>query len=544
MVHARVTPLKPTGRIVTSLLVLLAFCNNTIAREGDEFLIVDCALPGQIRQLGQKITYLSPRRPVKTTAADCQRRGGEYVVVDRVDPQSAIRPWLDEANDGDTAAMTYIGEILERRAQSPGDLAAAVDWYHRAATNGNRRAQVNLGYLYEQGIGVNADPDEAARWYRLAVGANAGATRPPAPGEPGPRIRIIQPALALKTRGLVKVTAPSSRPTQEIVGQVSSDSGLLTLHVNGVPTRTDESGLFVAAVYPGDGAGPIEIVAIDRNGLRSVMELLVNDDRRQAPTPGAPKSSKPDLPKRQYHALLIGNDDYRSLHDLRTPIADVSALNRLLGERYGFRTRVLTNATRYEILSALNNLRATLTSNDNLLIYYAGHGELDTANSRGHWLPVDAEADSTANWLSNVAITDLVNAIQARQVLVIADSCYSGTLTRSSITQLQGGMTETERNTWLHVIADKRARLVLTSGGVVPVLDAGGGRHSVFAKALLDTLAANVDILPGQSLYQAVTARVAHMASGYEFEQVPEFAPLSRAGHEAGDFLLIPVAER
>ena len=48
-------------------------------RRGDanQFLIVDCLLPGQIRQLGSRMTYLSARRAVKTSASDRQIRGAE-----------------------------------------------------------------------------------------------------------------------------------------------------------------------------------------------------------------------------------------------------------------------------------------------------------------------------------------------------------------------------------------------------------------------------------------------------------------------------------
>lgn len=38
--------------------------------------MVDCLLPGQIRQLDETVTYLTERRPVRTTKADCTGRGG------------------------------------------------------------------------------------------------------------------------------------------------------------------------------------------------------------------------------------------------------------------------------------------------------------------------------------------------------------------------------------------------------------------------------------------------------------------------------------
>ena len=43
----------------------------------DKVAVVDCLLPGQLRRLGGNLTYLSPRRPIRTSAADCEIRGGE-----------------------------------------------------------------------------------------------------------------------------------------------------------------------------------------------------------------------------------------------------------------------------------------------------------------------------------------------------------------------------------------------------------------------------------------------------------------------------------
>ena len=54
-------------------------------RSADALYMVDCLLPGQIRKLGRAMTYLTPRRPIKTSAQDCEIRGGEYVAYDRSD---------------------------------------------------------------------------------------------------------------------------------------------------------------------------------------------------------------------------------------------------------------------------------------------------------------------------------------------------------------------------------------------------------------------------------------------------------------------------
>src|SRR5262249_18046383 len=150
-----------------------------------------------------------------------------------------------------------------------------------------------------------------------------------------------------------------------------------------------------------------------------------------------------------------------------------------------FQVTLLTNATRYEMLSALNVLRGKLTKDDNLLIYYAGHGSIDESTGRGYWLPVDAEPNSNANWIANDDITNMLDAIQARQLLLVADSCYSGTLTRSSLGRLEPGRTPEEVFLLVQEMTQRRSRIAMTSGGLEPVLDSAGGKHSTFAEAFL-----------------------------------------------------------
>ena len=234
-----------------------------------------------------------------------------------------------------------------------------------------------------------------------------------------------------------------------------------------------------------------------------------------------------------YHALVIGNNDYEHLGDLETAVADAEAVSRMLRENYGYTVETLVNATRRDIVSALNHLRADLTETDNLLIYYAGHGILDRASGRGYWLPVDAEKDNLTEWISVITITDLLRTMSVKHVLVVADSCYSGTLTRASKTGLRVGA---ERLAWLKRVAAKRARTALTSGGLEPVLDKGGGGHSVFAKAFLEALGENGDVLEGQKLFERVRGQVA-----LDAPQTPQYADIREAGHEDGEFLFIPV---
>lgn len=117
-----------------------------------------------------KSKFLSPRRPVRTTAINCRFRGGEYIAYDRANRQTALNVWLKRAREGDPEARYYVGTIYEKGMGRAADHAEAFSWYERAADQGYTKAQMALGYLYEMGLGVEQDLVESLKWYRRASG--------------------------------------------------------------------------------------------------------------------------------------------------------------------------------------------------------------------------------------------------------------------------------------------------------------------------------------------------------------------------------------
>ncbi len=212
-------------------------------------------------------------------------------------------------------------------------------------------------------------------------------------------------------------------------------------------------------------------------------------------------------------------------------MGDARAVTKVLSSDYGFESKMLLNATRADIIDALAALRGRLTANDNLLIYFAGHGVLDSYAEEGYWLPVDAKKNSPANWISNDDVTNMLRALRARHVMVVADSCFSGTLVRTAPVRIK---TAAERNIWLKRMVKRRSRTALVSGGLEPVLDAGGGAHSVFAKAFLEALSENSGVLEGQTLFSRLKRPVA-----LESDQTPQYSDIRRAGHDGGEFLFV-----
>ena len=189
-------------------------------------------------------------------------------------------------------------------------------------------------------------------------------------------------------------------------------------------------------------------------------------------------------PPGPYFALVIGNNNYRYLKKLQTPINDAKAMAQTLHDVFGFQTKVLLDADRNQIITALVEYRANLPTNSNLLIYYAGHGFHDRDTDEAYWLPIDAQPDNNANWVSADDVTRDVRAMESAHILVISDSCYSGYMTRDA----DAGVKPSERKAYVDKMLKSKSRNLMSSGGDEPVADAGAPGHSVFAWAVLESL--------------------------------------------------------
>ena len=244
-------------------------------------------------------------------------------------------------------------------------------------------------------------------------------------------------------------------------------------------------------------------------------------------TTSVTKSSIPDLNYGNYHALVIGNNDYDHLPKLKTAVNDAGTVASVLRDDYGFSVKLLKNANRSQMLGSLAAFRKIVSLDDNFLLYYAGHGYLDEAVNEGYWLPVDAEPEDPTNWLQNDSIVAQVKGMQAKQVMVVADSCFSGTMTR-------GLKLEQRTPGWLQKMLKKKSRTALTSGGLEPVMDSGSGDHSVFAKAFIRLLKENGGVLAASQLFSQLRPKV--MVNS---DQTPEYGNIHLAGHDGGDFLFV-----
>jgi tetratricopeptide (TPR) repeat protein len=278
-------------------------------------------------------------------------------------------------------------------------------------------------------------------------------------------------------------------------------------------------------------------VAPTRPAASPVVAPVAKDTQESAPRRGlAPEEGLQAQPAMQpvgrYFALVIGINDYTYAPKLKTAVKDSEDVASLLRQQYGFETRVLTNATREQIIHALSDYRRTLKENANLLVYYAGHGFYDKDADKTYWLPADAEMHDTTNWIIADEITTDIKVIPARHILIISDSCYSGGITRS----VDLAFTPQEQGRYLEKMMAGKSRTLMSSGGLEPVSDEGGGGHSVFAGALLRGLSAEEDTtFSAESLFEEFI----RVSVAGQSEQTPQYNVIRNSGHDSGDFVFI-----
>ena len=236
-----------------------------------------------------------------------------------------------------------------------------------------------------------------------------------------------------------------------------------------------------------------------------------------------------------FYALIIGINDYHApLPQLKTPVNDAQAVGKMLQQSYGFKVQYLLNAdaNRFNILDALAKYEGTLQPEDNLVIYFAGHGYLDPKTKRAYWMPFDANSTLSPNRIISDELMNEVSDAPARHVLVISDNCYSGNLANTR------AVSDVEAGTPVAIarMLGRKSRNLMASGGEETVSDAGVDGHSVFAGVLLRALAENANsMFTASSLfYASIKDSVVGNSA-----QTPEYAVIPNSTHNGGDFVFV-----
>jgi hypothetical protein len=348
--------------------------------------------------------------------------------------------------------------------------------------------------------------------------------RPSIKDTTGPKIVITSPSVA---RG---IGPKSSAGKITVTGRALDDSGVKQVVVQGVTARLDARGNFSAEVSLEIGDNLITVTATDIYDNQASESFVVRRD----PTAGPVTAAAP-APGGRYHALLIAVQDYDhpSVNRLDYPVGDAQQVGRELTSRYAFEPQNVTtlkNPDRRTILDALDQMTEKLKPEDNLLIFYAGHGQWDEQRKQGYWLPRDATRERRADWISNSDLRDAIRGIKARHILLISDACFAGGifLAREAFGPASSAVTELD---------NLPSRTAMTSGALTTVPD-----RSVFVEYLIKRLKENTDdLLPALELFSKLRLPVINNSPAQRdgSRPTPRYGTIFEVGDEGGDFIFV-----
>ena len=115
--------------------------------------------PAKMR-IEQLLVEYGPEFPEGITLAAYEQLSARYHAVNTVKQQAA---------SGKLPAQLSLGGLYFDGLGVPQDYAQAASWYRKAAEQGNDGAQYKLGVLYCYGLGVPQDYTQAAAWWRKAT---------------------------------------------------------------------------------------------------------------------------------------------------------------------------------------------------------------------------------------------------------------------------------------------------------------------------------------------------------------------------------------
>jgi hypothetical protein len=327
------------------------------------------------------------------------------------------------------------------------------------------------------------------------------------------------PQIILKTPQIINGHSVAADVTGKgeiyVSGFVKDLSDVTSVSVNGKTITDLQPGGFFS-IYIDKNTADIKIEAFDKKGANTSETFSITskvaDSRGSSDDEIAPIAAD-----ERYHAIFIANSNYKSAKwpALNTTVAEARSLRQMFIDKYNFNAAdvdTIFNKSKKEILTAVSNRVDQLSSNDNLVIFYGGHGYFVESTNMAYWVPLGAE--DKIDYVSNTEIKDLIAGCKAHHILIMADACFSGAM--------RGGMEAPAKYEYKF-----NSRQLLTSGGSEPVPG-----KSAYVQMILKSLTDNTNkYLSARQLYGLIFTGI-NAQTGTE----PTLRDMQVAGSEGGQF--------
>ena len=343
-----------------------------------------------------------------------------------------------------------------------------------------------------------------------------------------PVVTISEPNVSL-SRGFKIVEAKRIL----VKGKATDADGIYEITINGIDANVSADGSFTANVPLKFGKNDLVVKATDLKQASSTKRFTIKRKSTINPYPNPNPDPDPvlDIGFGKYYALIVGVSSYqdKTIPDLKgEPLKDAQALADVLVSKYSFARQnvsILKNPTENQINREFVKLSRTVGRNDNLVIFYAGHGNYDKVSEKGYWMPANANMEFEENIILNTSIVTYIKAIKSKHTLLISDACFSGSILKTSRSYKTASKAVQKK----YALPSRKA---ITSGTLTTVPN-----ESVFMKYLLKRLHQNTDrYLSAGQLFNMIEDPVINNTTG---DNQPQYAPISRTGDEGGDFIFI-----
>ena len=370
------------------------------------------------------------RSPISYSNLGRMYLAGTGIPVNRTE----ARKWFEagaKVNDGDSFA--YLSDIhVQLSKDSPADQAKAFEYASKAAAQ-NRSGGFNmLGYVYREGIGTPVDYPKAIVNFKRGIElgnpnsmAHLGVMHEKGMGVPQSNAEALalfqralaNPLLSEYNKKIAEQTVSKMGGKPEAV-QLAATATSKPAEVKANPTNAQTTSAPIA----NSGDDKLKNELLDRLEKMQQQLTALQASSNTATLNTAITNQKIVFANRK--ALVIGNDKYKNVSELKNASSDARAIATSLNG-LGYKVSIHIDIDEKTFKQALRDFKMSIQGGDEVLVFFAGHGvQLGATN---YLLPTDIKGDNEEQVKDEaIQLQRILDDLQERKAkfsLAIIDAC-------------------------------------------------------------------------------------------------------------------------
>ena len=440
--------------------------------------------------------------------------------------RAEARKWFEEGakvNDGDS--YVFLSDIhLSLAKNSPADQTKAFEYATKAASL-NRSGGFNiLGYLHREGIGTPIDYEKAITNLKkgIELGSPNSMVHLGVMYEKGLGItKSNTQALALYERAITnpQLGAANRKNAEDSITKIASENVLAHVSIlenekSNKPVAITQNSVANSTSLANTNDDKLKSELLDRLEKMQHQLTALQATSNTATLNTAITNQKIIFANRK--ALVIGNDKYKHVSELKNATSDARAIsNSLTGLGYKVSTHIDVSEKAFK--QALRDFKMSIQGGDEVLVFFAGHGvQLGATN---YLLPTDIKGDNEEQVKDEAIqlqrILDDMQERKAKFALAIIDACRDNPFKGSGRALGGRGLAPTTAATGQMVM--------FSAGSGQQALDKLGNndadKNGLFTRILLKEM--TKPGVPVDKVLKNVRNEVVSLAKGVGHEQTP-----------------------